>query len=83
MTIPLPPDWFNSNFLGFSVCVVFVVEDVIHRSPGNIFCELKSLIVFIPVRLVTSVIPLIGVMKIDLLIQITCGWHINLVLELR
>ena len=49
VTIPLPPDWFNSNFLGFSVCVVFVVEDVIHRSPGNIFCATSvfGLILFI------------------------------------
>lgn len=42
VTVPLPPDWFNSNFLGFAVCVNFIVKDVIHRSPGNIFCELKS-----------------------------------------
>ena len=62
VTIPLPPDWFNSNFLGFSVCVVFVVEDVIHRSPGNIFCATSvfGLILFILGMGILGCITMIG-----------------------
>lgn len=40
VTIELPPDWYDGNFLGFAVCLVF--EGKMRCFPGEISCQLNN-----------------------------------------
>ena len=47
MTMELPnPDWYNNDFLGFSVCIVFAPLAKTPQLNPEILCELNNFIFF-------------------------------------